>query len=1742
MTRLVFGPCDDPVFFDRFLKSPVDAGRWSVFSATCPSWEAARAPLEGGPPEALVVWPGYTSVPAWVWSAPVPVVAAAHDPNLLWSGYRHTLPLADLVLTDAPSAERMRRAGLAHARAANLFGLDRHFAAEIDTPEAERDIDLVFVGNVNPHVQSARMPWLGRLAALADRFRVVIATRVYGVQYRALLRRAKLAFNRSIRGECNLRALEAAASGAVLLQEAENQEVPEYLRPTVEYAPYTKDDFEAVVARLLANAAERTAVAEAAKDRARGLTFDALVQVALGAGGTGWGEVKDRARTRVPRTVPLAGRVWQRVSTIGPDADPALVTDLTATGDRHALGVLARPHAEAEPHLAAAAATGNRLSMVGRAVALAGSGRHDEARAELDRALGALEAAPELTATEADGVPYPARFDWVRAEWERTGFDHPDDPPAARRAKARLLLGRARALRAELTGAIADHEAAVACCPEHPHLRVALGAALARADRFEEAAEHLRCAVEGNPLDALGARAWVGALVAAGLFDEAERARAARRVLATAAPALVTELEPVLDASEPIANPITTTAPPDSTRPGRPAGPHARVVELTPEAFAARFGTPDTTAALGAFTPPRDVHVVLALLTHTRPRRVLEIGTATGQMTANLTHFTPPDALVYSVGVGAEEVPSAKPEGFHPLLGTPHQDHEVPPRPRFAMFLNHFGTAHKALVITADSRTYDFTRLGPLDFVFVDGGHDFATARSDSLGAYRTLRPGGVLVWRDVPGTTPGIEVERAIASLAFPEPLYTVTGTQVAFLFKGEGLWAVARADSGRVAVAWEGEFDRLHSLAHVNRAVCTELVARGHDVVLIRPHTSMVGATSCPVPAELASRTGAEVPGAVHVRHRWPPEFTPPTGPGPLVLMQPWEYGRLPRAWVEPILDTVDEVWAYSRSVLRAYVASGVPEDRVALVPPGVDPDRFRPGLEPLPLPTQKRVKLLFVGGTIPRKGFDVLLNAYCRAFTRDDDVCLVVKDMGIGNFYRDQTAGPAVRALQADPTAPEVVYLTDDLPDEALPRLYAACGALVHPYRGEGFGLPVLEAMACGLPVVVTAGGPSDEFVPQSACWRIPARLRYFEREAAGEMPTVGRPWWLEPDLGALVAVLKEIVASADERQRRGEVPSTRSKGIAARRAALGWTWARTAAAVEDRIRVLRTRTPVRFRHRTPAPIPAPVPPAPYEPPAPLRAEPLSAPGAFARAVTLRADEPRVVTAAPESPCATAPAVVGKPRVSLTMIVRNEERHLPDCLASVRDLVDEAVVIDTGSTDRTREIARSFGCVVGEFPWVDHFAAARNAALEKATGDYAFWMDADDRLDQANRVKLKALFGALPAGNAAYVMKCLCVGEGTGGTVVDHVRLFRLHPAHRWTYRVHEQILPALRATGAEVSWSEVCVRHVGYVDPPVRRRKLDRDLRLLLLDEADEPGDPFTLFNLGSVYHELGDVRSAAAALDKSLAGSHPKDSIVRKAYALLARCRHQAGDRRAAEAVCRQGRAHYPDDAELLFLAAGYAREGGDYGAAEELYRALIGGREGPHFASVDTSLRAVKGRHNLAVVLLDQNRLSEAEGLWRAALAHDPHFLPAQVGLGEVYVKANNGAGLDRQIAALEAAGETGAAEAAVLAARWNSARGDYPGAVAVLEIAVRRWPRSLGVRVALSHAHIAADSPPDVLEPAFRGVLELDPHNAQARGNLEVLYRKTGRWLEGVRDPNAPAEGPEPTEAPSAPGGPHGV
>ena len=348
----------------------------------------------------------------------------------------------------------------------------------------------------------------------------------------------------------------------------------------------------------------------------------------------------------------------------------------------------------------------------------------------------------------------------------------------------------------------------------------------------------------------------------------------------------------------------------------------------------------------------------------------------------------------------------------------------------------------------------------------------------------------------------------------------------------------------------------------------------------------------------------------------------------------------------------------------------------------------------------------------------------------------------------------------------------------------------------------------------------------------------------------------------------------------------------------------------------------------------------------------------------------------------------------KVSLTMIVRDEEKNISHCLESVRGLFDEIVVVDTGSTDRTVEIARSFGAKVFDFVWVDSFSAAQNEALSHAAGDYAFWLDADDVVEPGEREKLRELLGRLRVGDpAAYVVRCACdpSPDGTGGeTVVDHIRLFPLRDDTRWTYRVHEQILPALRRANVPVRWTNLTVRHTGYTDPVVRARKLDRDIRLLELDLIDLPNDPFVLFNLGAIAVERREWPRALGFLESSLAGSAPSDSIVRKLFALIARTYQMMGESEKALRTCAEGLKLDREDAELWFRKAVVHRHRGESAEAETDWRRILGLHRPDQFCSFDQGIYGHLTRRNLAALSAERGDHAEARQLWADVLAECP--------------------------------------------------------------------------------------------------------------------------------------------------------
>ena len=560
----------------------------------------------------------------------------------------------------------------------------------------------------------------------------------------------------------------------------------------------------------------------------------------------------------------------------------------------------------------------------------------------------------------------------------------------------------------------------------------------------------------------------------------------------------------------------------------------------------------------------------------------------------------------------------------------------------------------------------------------------------------------------------------------------------------------AQAVAATGKLAVSWEGSFLDLGSLSHVNRELTDQLAADKRFSV------ACVGANAIPASMrndsdwkKRAKKLFAEPTGkaSITVRHQWPPDWSRPTS-GALVVIQPWEFGLLPKEWVAAAKH-VDEFWAPSNYVRNVYVASGIDAAKVHVVPNGIDTKLYRPEAKPRPLPTTKRFKLLFVGATIGRKGPDVLLQSYLASFTAADDVCLVIKDFGGDTVYSGQTMGALIEQARKQPGAPEILYLNKEIPPDEMPGLFTACDCLVHPFRGEGFGMPILEAMACGLPVVVTQGGAADDFVGEANGWLIRSQRRPIGNSVSN-IPLVGEGWLLEPDAAHLSAILREVVSSPSVVEAKGRA--------GAKVAREKFSWTNVASIAADRLMEVGNRKPISASGPMSMPKPATgrlvLPPnallghigrasdlmrqrkhseawkascvaleeRPFNPPAwELLGEIAVAAGDYALGkkclATLRGMAPgwkkvkeltRQLMGKPGGKPSgyPLPIIPASPRISVCLIAKNEERFLEQCLKSVKDFAWEIIVVDTGSTDRTVEIAKSFGAKIGGYTWCDDF----------------------------------------------------------------------------------------------------------------------------------------------------------------------------------------------------------------------------------------------------------------------------------------------------------------------------------------------------------------------------------------------------------------------------------------------------
>lgn len=302
----------------------------------------------------------------------------------------------------------------------------------------------------------------------------------------------------------------------------------------------------------------------------------------------------------------------------------------------------------------------------------------------------------------------------------------------------------------------------------------------------------------------------------------------------------------------------------------------------------------------------------------------------------------------------------------------------------------------------------------------------------------------------------------------------------------------------------------------------------------------------------------------------------------------------------------------------------------------------------------------------------------------------------------------------------------------------------------------------------------------------------------------------------------------------------------------------------------------------------------------------------------------------------------------RVSQCMIVKNEEANIRRALSWGRDVMAEQIVVDTGSTDRTREIAREMGAKVLSFPWRDDFSAAKNFAVSQAKGEWIAFLDADEYVPQEQAGNLLPLLRAADRDgyNVLAAVMFQMDQEGRvrqGGT---HMRFFKRLPGLGYEGRVHEQLSAPEGGLRIAAASGELCIVHTGYYGgEELLKEKAKRNIALILKELEERPGDSGLMGALGDSYMAAGDREKAREWLLRAVAHSPEKlgdrDSRASLTYYNLLQLLAKADEKEFAR-VLGEAMRRLPWEADIPYLGGRHYSETGRFEEAAGLLEEALG--------------------------------------------------------------------------------------------------------------------------------------------------------------------------------------------------------
>lgn len=429
-----------------------------------------------------------------------------------------------------------------------------------------------------------------------------------------------------------------------------------------------------------------------------------------------------------------------------------------------------------------------------------------------------------------------------------------------------------------------------------------------------------------------------------------------------------------------------------------------------------------------------------------------------------------------------------------------------------------------------------------------------------------------------------------------------------------------------------------------------------------------------------------------------------------------------------------------------------------------------------------------------------------------------------------------------------------------------------------------------------------------------------------------------------------------------------------------------------------------------------------------------------------------------------------------LSLCMIVKDEEEMLPKCLGAVADFVDELIVVDTGSTDKTVEIAESFGAKVLHHKWTGDFSEARNIGFDAATSDWKMFLDADEVLVEGEGPKLRELLGHTWR-EAIYLVETNYTGDIEHGTSVDHnaLRIFRNRPEYRFKDRIHEQIAYALPAIPERFETSTVRIDHFGYLGVVREERdKSRRNIELLEQQIAEGNSSAFVEFNLGSEYLAIDEPLSARRHLQ--VAWERLENDPDRTRYPFFpslssryVRALRHCGEYELVQEVGGEVLRLLPKFTDVVLEQADALQSAGQAEAAEARYRDALAMGDAPTEYAGSRGAGSFMARQALATLLLSQERHEEAAHELRECLRERPNYLAALQPLAHCLIlEGGDGSAVRAELESL--IGELSASALFLLAVPFYE-RGDIEFSESVLRDSLEIRPGADRARLALVEA-----------------------------------------------------------------------